>query len=168
MRREWSGPCGTVIGARVPVARLRPRRRRTVAFLTIQPQQLLVVHGDPLPRQQDAEPPVAEAPALAGTVAQPLTDLGRVGLRLPPHGLRVDRDQPAGPPLREALLRHQAQRGGPACRRRSLFFLSRSLSADTSSIDSASSYFSRLFSSSSDFSRLASDGDIPPYFAAQR
>jgi hypothetical protein len=29
--QRWFGPCGMVIGARVPVARLRPRRRRTVS-----------------------------------------------------------------------------------------------------------------------------------------
>jgi hypothetical protein len=34
-------------------------------FLAIQPIELLVVHGDPFPRQQDAEPAVSDAPALA-------------------------------------------------------------------------------------------------------
>jgi len=29
--QRWFGPCGTAIGARVPVARLRPRRRRTAS-----------------------------------------------------------------------------------------------------------------------------------------
>jgi hypothetical protein len=77
------------------------------SFLAIEPIELLVVHRDPFPRQQDAEPAVAEAPALAGQVAQPLADLRRIRQRRSPHRLRVHCDQPAGVALGEAVRRHQ-------------------------------------------------------------
>ena len=38
-------------------------------LLAVQPIQLLVVHAHALALEQDAEPPVAEAPALAGQAA---------------------------------------------------------------------------------------------------
>src|SRR3546814_6874246 len=66
------------------------------------------------------------------------------------------------------MLRHQAKGSFPPRRRPSQFFASRSFSAALSSIDSASSFFRRRFSSSSPFSRAASDGPIPPYFDFQR
>ena len=47
------------------------------------------------------------------------------------------------------------------------FFVRSSFKAATSSIDSASSFFSFRFSSSSAFSRLASDTSRPPYLAFQ-
>src|SRR5690606_7199310 len=47
------------------------------------------------------------------------------------------------------------------------FFDRSSRSADASSIWSASSFFSFVFSSSRDLRRLASDTSIPPYFAFQ-
>src|SRR3546814_9998337 len=56
------------------------------------------------------------------------------------------------------MLRHQAKGSFPPRRRPSQFFASRSFSAALSSIDSASSFFRRRFSSSSPFSRAASDG----------
>jgi hypothetical protein len=46
-------------------------------FLAIKPQQLLVVHGHALPRQQDPEPPVAEALALRRQIPQLLLDSRR-------------------------------------------------------------------------------------------
>jgi len=47
------------------------------------------------------------------------------------------------------------------------FFDSRSFSAALSSIASASSFFSFVFSSESCFSRLASETSRPPYLAFQ-
>ena len=47
------------------------------------------------------------------------------------------------------------------------FFDSSSRNAAVSSIASASSFFSRAFSSSSCFSRFASETSIPPNFAFQ-
>jgi hypothetical protein len=42
--QRWFGPCGMVIGARAPVARLRPRRApHGQSFLAIEPVQLLIV-----------------------------------------------------------------------------------------------------------------------------
>src|ERR1700732_2009821 len=54
--------------------------------------------------------------------------------------------------------------GSSHCRLQT-FFPKRSLSAALSSIASASSFFSRRFSSSSPLSRLASATSIPPYLA---
>ena len=102
------------------VGRLRQRRGRALfrsracghvganaqPFLAIQPVQLLAVR-DFFPRQQDAEFALAEAPPLAGQVAQPLADLRRIRHRCSPHRLRVHFDQPAGVALREAARRHQ-------------------------------------------------------------
>ena len=84
------------------------------------------------------------------------------------HRLRIDLDQPAGPPLREAALRHQTEHSLPAGCGPDQFFPRRSFSAETSSIDSASSFFSRRFSSSSVFSFCASDMLMPLYLAFQR
>jgi len=52
-------------------------------------------------------------------------------------------------------------------RRRSQFFLSRSFKTELSIADSASSLFSRLFSSSKVRSRAVSDTVMPPNFAFQ-
>ena len=122
-------------------------------FLAVQPIELLGVHRHVLPRQQDAEPPISEPASLAGQVPQPLADLRCIHFCRPPYGLRVNIDQPAGAPLREAMVRHQTRSRRPTRRRRSQFFANRSFSAATSSIDSASSFFSRRFSSSRPFSR---------------
>ncbi len=64
--------------------------------------------------------------------------------------------------------RHQTPRRPTPRRRRAQFFARRSFSAAISSIDSASSFFSRRFSSSRLFRRCASDGPSPPYRAFQR
>ncbi len=66
---------------------------------------------------------------------------------------------------RSAIRRSTASRraAGPIS-----FFPRRSFSADTSSIDSAKSFFSRRFSSYSAFSFVASDTLIPLYFAFHR
>src|SRR3546814_14782645 len=77
-------------------------------------------------------------------------------------------DQPTGATLRETMLRHQAKGSLPPRRRPSQFLASRSFSAALSSIDSASRFFRRRFSSSSPFSRAASAGPIPAYFDFQR
>src|SRR4051794_34253686 len=83
----------------------------------------------------------------------------------PTHRLGIDLEQPAGAPLREITLGHQAERGLAARCGRDQFFPKMSFSAATSSIDSARSFFRRRFSSSSVFSFCASETCIPPYFA---
>ena len=72
-------------------------------------------------------------------------------------------DQTAGPPLRVALLCHRPVHGVSPRTGRQKFFPSISRSVETSSIYSASSFFSLAFSSSSAFSLFASDTSMPPY-----
>ena len=75
----------------------------------------------------------------------------------------------AAPEAPAAADAHGGMEGGRSARcRPDQFFPRRSFSADTSSIDSASSFFSRRFSSSSVFSFCASDMLIPLYLAFQR
>ena len=65
------------------------------------------------------------------------------------------------------MIGHQFLYRSVALRRPGQFFPSRSFSADTSSIDSASSFFNRRFSSSSVRKCAASDTVVPPYFDFQ-
>lgn len=86
----------------------------------------------------------APLPGCAG-VAQ-----GRVArLELAADRLRIDLEQPAGPPLGKPALRHQAKHGRATGCGPDQFFPSRSFKAATSSIDSPSSFFSRFSSSKS-------------------
>lgn len=134
------------------------------AFLAVEPIDAVDPRRLALASEQDEQPPIAEAPALIGEVAQPATQLR---LRRSPRPiadhLAVGADDGAGPPLRQAHGGQQmrdgfALGGGPHH-----FFERTSRSAEASSIWSASSFFSFAFSSSSAFSRLASDTSIPPY-----
>jgi hypothetical protein len=65
------------------------------------------------------------------------------------------------------MVGHQLLHRSVALHRPGQFFPSRSFNADTSSIDSARSFFSRRFSSSSARSRAASDTVNPPHFDFQ-
>ena len=61
------------IGARVPMARLRPPPApHQQPLLAVEPEQALVVHHIALPAQQDVQPPVAEPPALMAKRLHPL------------------------------------------------------------------------------------------------
>ena len=77
----------------------------------------------------------------------------------------IQSHQSAGVPLTQPVTLYHLYHCRSARGRLQTFFPSRSLSAGLSSIDSASSRFSRRFSSSSDFKRRASDTSSPPYFA---
>ena len=77
----------------------------------------------------------------------------------------IDPGQPASAPLAEPVLLAEPCHQSSPCRRLQPFFPKMSLSAALSSIASASSFFSRRFSSSSPLSRLASATSMPPYFA---
>jgi hypothetical protein len=154
----------------------RPRAQRsfpaTLAnrepLLAIQPVHLLQVHALAFTPEQDRQPAIAEPTTLVGDLAHPLADrivLSAERLILPRRP--VDPDQPAGATLGEAVVGYQLLHRSVAIHRPGQFFPSRSFSADTSSIDSASSFFSRRFSSSNVRNRAASDTVMPPYFAFQ-
>ncbi len=135
------------------------------ALFPIQAVKLLVVHHHALAFQQDAEAPVAEPAPLLGELAHFIADLRVVGRPFPPHRLRIDTDQNAGPALREIMIPHRLQGRVPPLLRCRQGFPSKSFNTTLSSIVSAKSRLSLAFSSSSCFSRLASDNSIPPYLA---
>lgn len=137
-------------------------------LLAVQPIHLLQVYVLALTLEQDRQQPIAEPASLVRDLAQPYThDIIAPAQRLILPCRPVDPDQPAGTTLGEAVVGHQLPHRSVALRRPGQFFPSRSFSADTSSIVSASSLFSRRFSSSSVRNRAASDTVIPPYFAFQ-
>jgi hypothetical protein len=69
------------------------------------------------------------------------------------------------PPFAHLVVTHQMRDSFPPCCGRHHFFPKRSFKAALSSIASARSRFSFVFSSSSVFSRLASDTSMPPNLA---
>lgn len=139
--QRWLGSSGRAIGARVPVARLRPQRRRTAGS------------------RSGAVPPPGSAAARAGRRRQARAPGARSWDRSGPARRRA---------AAKPALGHQAEHGFPARREPGQFFPSKSFKAATSSIDSAKSFFSRRFSSSSAFSFCASATSRPPYFAFYR
>src|SRR5918998_1084530 len=113
------------------------------------------------------KPAIAEPATLAGQGTQALTKPCMVArtLGLPLHHRTRDPDQPAGTTAGEPMLLLGDRHRLPPCCRHHQFFASSPLSAWLSSRLSASSCFSRRFSSSSARSRLASETAIPPYLA---
>jgi hypothetical protein len=159
-QRHWRPRSGGALAA-APAA-----HRQT--FLAIEPQQFLRVGDDVLALEEQTEPSIAEATTNRGERPQALTYLGRVGNRLAPNRFGINLNESAGPPLRITTLRYQTERGRSARRRLGQFFPRMSSSAETSSMASASSFFSRRLSSSRPFSFCASEGVMPPYLAFQR
>src|SRR5690606_4027738 len=120
------------------------------------------------PPQQDEQPPIAEAPAHIGEVAQPVAQRAVIrAARAVADHRAVGADDTTGPPLRQVHGGLQVRNGGALGGGPYHFFARSSRSAAVSSICSASSFFSFAFSSSSAFSRFASDKSRPPYLAFQ-
>ena len=67
--QRWLGPCGIVIGARVPSARLGAAAHLQ-PFLAIETTQLLVVHDVSLAARQDVQTAITEAAADSRQLAQ--------------------------------------------------------------------------------------------------
>src|SRR5690606_10054460 len=112
--------------------------------------------------------PVTEAPMLSGGLVQRLAQFGIVRPAVPiPHGRTVSSDQGTRPPLAHLVALFEMSDGLAPGGGRHHFFVSRSFSAELSSIASARSRFSFAFSSSSAFSRFASEGSMPPNLAFQ-
>ena len=109
---------------------------------------------------------VAETAAFLGDRLHALTNAGiiRPG-RLVSHGHAAAADGFTRPPFAHPVGIHQMSDSFPLPRGRHHFFPKRSFSAALSSMASASSRFSFVFSSSSDRSRLASETSIPPNLA---
>ena len=70
--QRWFGPSGTAIGARVPMARLRPPRRRTCRRSSRYSRRSFLWFGrKPFAGQQQAETAIAEPSPLPRQAAQP-------------------------------------------------------------------------------------------------
>src|SRR3954466_4825488 len=138
------------------------------SFLTIEPLRPLPVPHQSFLAQQDVQTALAEAPPLGRQLPHPGPPGCICRSPRPIAGRPAGRlDGAARPPLAHLepgpkVSDRLAPRG-----RRQNFFESRSFSATLSSIASAKSFFSFVFSSSSAFSRRASDTSMPPYFAFQ-
>src|SRR4029453_4585542 len=109
---------------------------------------------------------VAEAPPHGRQLLQP----GPSGSIVRPPAAVTDRspvgpDHSTPPPLAPITTLAQGSHGPSSCDGRHHFFAAMSFSMALSSIASASSFFSRRFSSSSAFRGRASDTSSPPYFA---
>src|SRR3954454_11808930 len=125
-------------------------------LLAIEPLHELVVGLPPLAAQEHVQPSVAEPAPLAGKGVQALAQAGMVACPpgFPLHHRARDPDQPASTAAGEPMLLLGDHHRLPPRRRRQQFFASRPLSAWLSSMLSASSCFSRRFSSSSARSRF--------------
>ena len=126
------------------------------ALLAVEAMELLLVHAHAFAFEQHTQPAVAKAPAI-----------GRQALG--PGAPSWDRHRPA---RRRAVGSSRAPPSGDAqladALRANSVFDRRSFEAATSSIDSASNFLNRRFSSSSVFSFCASDVVMPPYFAFEQ
>src|SRR5690606_28668866 len=116
-----------------------------------------------LASQEQSKAAIAEAATLRCKLPQLRPDVTIV--RSPGSiaiGLRMQVNEPTGPPLRVTLLTNCPSHSTSPQDGRQKHFPSISFSVAASSIDSASSRFSRRFSSSRAFSLRASEISIPP------
>src|SRR4051812_3734983 len=110
--------------------------------------------------------PVAKAAAFLGHRPHALAKAGIVSQGRPiSHGHAAAADGFTRPPFAHPVGIHQMSDSFPFPSGRHLFFPKRSFSAALSSMASARSRFSFVFSSSSILSRLASETSIPPNLA---
>src|SRR3974390_3218810 len=140
------GRAGTGIGVRLPIARLRPPRLRTINRSSRYTRNSrLWFTAKPPPRLSWPRPPPASVPVSSSGGSRS-------------HGTPAARssDDPSADETRPL-----------ASPRASPFFFSRSFNAALSSIASASRRFSLAFSPSRDRRRFASDTSRPPYLFFQ-
>jgi hypothetical protein len=126
------------------------------------------VSHQPLLSEQNMEAPITEPAPFGGKLTQPRPQRGIV--RSPgavSNGFAIRPDQPTRPTLAHAMNLNGMSDGLSPDGGRHHFFEVRSFRTALSSIASASSFFSRTFSSSRAFKRLASDTAMPPNFAFQ-
>src|SRR5215211_916317 len=137
-------------------------------LLAIEALRSLAVEDQPLPAQQNVQAPVAEPAAFGGKL--PHSPAQRSIVRSPtaiPDHAPVHLDRGTRPPLAHLVGSAQMSDGLSPGGGRHHFFESRSFRATLSSMASARSFLSFVFSSSSAFSRRASGTSSPPNFAFQ-
>src|SRR5690606_13393042 len=132
----------------------------------IEPPELLDVHLDALSLQHHMDTTIAEPAPLGCNGLHRLSQLAVVRPQAAiPHARSIHSQSFTRPPLAHPM--HQAGMSHriSLCVGRHHFFAATSLRMALSSIASANSFLSRVFSSSSVFSRRASDTSRPPYLA---
>src|SRR5215212_724046 len=118
-----------------------------------------------LPLEQNMQASVTEPAALLGN-RRHAAEYGIISPgRVVSHGHAAAADGFTRPPFAHLAGFHQMSDSFPLLRGRHHFFPKRSFSAELSSMASASSRFSFVFSSSNVRSRLASETSIPPNLA---
>ena len=118
-----------------------------MAVCCVQPEQLLVVDHVTFPLEQDVQAPIAEAAAFMGDRLHALAKAGivRPGC-LVSHSHAAAADGFTRPPFAHPVGIHEMRHSFPLGRGRHHFFPKRSFKAALSSMASASSRFSRVFS----------------------
>jgi len=143
-------------GAERPLAATTPAHLQ--AFVAVQAAQLLVVLDDTLEAQQGVQPPITEATAQPSQISQSGSHRPVVRAQASvPHRAAVLADRIARPPLAHLEALAQVRRGLPSGSGRHHFLEATSFNIALSSIASASSFFSRRFSSSNAFRRRVRD-----------
>src|SRR5919107_2130984 len=133
------------------------------SLLAVEALGFLAVEDQPLPAQQDMQAPVAEATPFGGKLSDSAAQ-GRI-VRSPaaiPDHASVHTRKGTRPPLAQLVASAQMSDGLSPGGGRHHFLASRSFSATLSSMASARSFLSLVFSSSSAFSRRASETSSPP------
>lgn len=136
--------------------------------LPVQPMDALEIDFEPFALDQDVQPPVAETPSLAGQLDQ--APLQAIVLSLGgvlQHAAR-QAQYAAGAPLGHMSLGPHDDDGVAWCLRAQNFPRATTFNASLSSIASASSFLSLLFSASNARRRLASGTSMPPNFRRHR
>src|SRR6185312_2906150 len=143
------------------------RARQAQSRCPIHPGQPLVIHRCSRSPQQHVQATIP-IPRLLPRQLQHLTSQGFIrSLALIAIAAHRQRQQPADPALADLVLLPQPARVRPPVYELSPFFAITAFSISRSRLRSATSFFSRPFSSSSCRSRCASFTSRPPYFAFQ-
>src|SRR5665213_11994 len=146
---------------------LHPPQRETL--FAIQPVNSFHIHlHTPLLRQNDPQPPIAEARVLPRFRHQRFAQLlVPVRARIVPVTRPFDVKEPASPAFAESILVHQQCHVPARTHKPHPFFRITAFSASLPRLRSATISLRRRFSSSSDLRRFASLTSIPPYFDFQ-
>src|SRR5690606_9581839 len=138
------------------------------AFFAVKPLCLLAVDRDAVSAQQNVQPAIAKPTPLMRQFTKLLAKLRIItAARAIAYARAISRNHPARPPFADLKQSLKMPHSFPFCGGRHHFFDSRSFRPALSSIVSAKSFLSCVFSASSARSRFASDTSRPPYLDFQ-